>query len=235
MERQEIVDRISSVLSQARPKKNGMTFQSIVNKFNGDGLFTEMEEPERIKKVLKEECNNAADGRFEKVPNKRDTYRLKTPTIVKRQDNLNEIPTNYIGKGGEYAVMSELLFSGYNANTMTVDDGIDIVASKDNIFYYIQVKTTTSGNNGKYIVQIKRTSFNRVQSNNVKYVVVIRSGIGETKFFVFDQKNIEMFYTLKCVKMNEDNIIIKIRIDECGNPYLYDEKEMDIAFFQNNF
>ena len=49
--------------------------------------------------------------------------------------------SEYTGRGGECAVMSELLFHSYNVNRMMIDEGVDLVAVKDNIYYYIQVKT----------------------------------------------------------------------------------------------
>lgn len=32
-------------------------------------------------------------------------------------------------------MMSELPFHGYNANNMSVDQGVDIVATKNNVFF----------------------------------------------------------------------------------------------------
>ena len=52
-----------------------------------------------------------------------------------------EVEGGYIGKAGEHAVLSELLFLGYNAALMSVDVGVDIVATKNNEIYNIQVKT----------------------------------------------------------------------------------------------
>lgn len=50
----------------------------------------------------------------------------------------------FYGKGGEFSVVSELLFRGYNASIMSVDEGIDITASKGDKFFFIQVKTSFS-------------------------------------------------------------------------------------------
>lgn len=44
---------------------------------------------------------------------------------------------DFTGKAGECAVMSELLFRGFNVNRMMVDGGIDLVAFKEgNYFFY---------------------------------------------------------------------------------------------------
>lgn len=73
----------------------------------------------------------------------RGVYRLKqshTPSLIPKE---GPPPTNnlFLGKAGEYAVMSELLFWGYNVSLMAVDQGIDLVTSKNGRYHHIQVKT----------------------------------------------------------------------------------------------
>lgn len=68
-------------------------------------------------------------------------YRIantKRPNRKAPIDATCPIDTNYIGKAGECAVLSELMFRGYNANVMLIDEGIDIIAEKNNVYYYIQ-------------------------------------------------------------------------------------------------
>lgn len=153
-----------------------------------------------------------------------------------RETNLS-VSTNYIGKGGEYAVMSELLFQGYNANIMSVDEGIDIVASKQNIFYYLQVKTTNLTDRLTASVSIKKSNFDRGLSSQLRYFVVVRCGAGETRYFQFTEDNINMYSWQGYVHMTEDTIYIKIKFGaEDHLPYLYHEgKQIDIKYHQNNF
>ena len=68
---------------------------------------------------------------------------MQTPALAILPPQIN---TQYVGKAGEMAVFSELLFYGYNASIMSVDDGIDLVATKDGRFFFIQVKTAISNN-----------------------------------------------------------------------------------------
>lgn len=81
---------------------------------------------------------------------------------------------SFLGCAGEHAVMSELLFWEYNASTMAVDDGVDIVASKDGKFFYIQVKTASCQYGDKYQFTIPYASFKRYDTYNVFYVFVLR-------------------------------------------------------------
>lgn len=158
--------------------------------------------------------------------------------VVVPQNNFKAaITTNYIGKGGEYAVMSELLFQGYNANIMTVDEGIDIVASRQNVFYYLQVKTTNLTERFTANVNIKRSSFDRGLSSQLRYFVVVRCGSGETRYFKFSEEDIIRYSSQGYILISEDFIHIKIRFGvEDHLPYLYHEnKQIDIKYHQNNF
>ena len=74
---------------------------------------------------------------------------------------IEKISTQYIGKGGEHLVVSELLFKGYNASIMSVDEGMDIVATKEDRLYNIQVKTSTENKFNSYIFDIRISSFER--------------------------------------------------------------------------
>ncbi len=81
---------------------------------------------------------NNTSGQREGKP-KLGWYRVKFTR--KTSVNPEPVPTpakNFLGKAGEYAVMAELLFGEYKVSSMIVDEGVDIVASKDNRFFYVQ-------------------------------------------------------------------------------------------------
>ena len=86
----------------------------------------------------------------------------------------------YIGKAGEHLVASKLLFLGYNASILDVDEGIDIVATKNDKLYNIQVKTSNA-KSGRYTADLNVSSYRRFQAGNTFYVFVLR---GETEHFV---------------------------------------------------
>ena len=56
---------------------------------------------------------------------------------------------------------------------MTVDDGIDIIASKNNKIFFIQVKTREWENNA-ISIQIDKESYKRYNDNNIYYIIVVR-------------------------------------------------------------
>jgi len=118
---------------------------------------------------------------FARVPGKKKgsfkmgMYRLKRKLPIKPMPTPPPTVTNqYTGKAGETAVISELLFYGYNASSMAVDDGIDVVASKDNKFYHIQVKTANPNDAGIFGFSIKKSSFVAKDSSQTFYIFVLR-------------------------------------------------------------
>ena len=148
---------------------------------------------------------------------------------------------DFTGKAGECAVMSELLFRGYNVNRMMVDGGIDLVAFNDGSYYFYQVKTV-SLNNGTISASIPIENFdkNRGYSSQMRYVIVARyrdAGLQEKNhFFIFSQDDIDREMHNHCIKRGTQYISIKIRFHErTGKPVLYDERECDADWFYNKF
>jgi len=146
---------------------------------------------------------------------------------------------DYIGRAGECAVMSELMFRGYNANRMMIDEGVDIVAVKNNLYYYIQVKTTTINDSGRVYCTIGNDRFEQYIGAQIRYVIVARykdHGIDRNMFFVFDSRLIQQAIYQQCVKKGENGVSIKIKFNERdGAPVLYDIKEMDVSWYKDRF
>lgn len=110
---------------------------------------------------------------------KKGWYRLKierTPTVAATIE-APETEKAFLGKAGEYAVMGELLFWGYNASVMAVDSGIDVVASKDNRYFHIQVKTSSEQLGDRFNFTIRNSSFQQNDGAAMFYVFVLRRKI----------------------------------------------------------
>lgn len=148
---------------------------------------------------------------------------------------------DFTGKAGECAVMSELLFRGYNVNRMMVDGGIDLVAFFDGSYFFYQVKTV-SLTNGTITASIPVENFdkNKGYASQMRYVVVARYKDIEDQeknhFFVFNQDDIDREIHNHCIKKGIQYISIKIRFHErTGKPILYDERECDADWYYNKF
>lgn len=80
-----------------------------------------------------------APATFSMKPSKPKETKEKIKELI--QQEKKKVSGGYIGKAGEHFVASELLFSGYNASIMSVDVGMDVIATKENQLFSLQVKT----------------------------------------------------------------------------------------------
>lgn len=125
-----------------------------------------------------------SQARVAKLKNKQGGYkrgmyrlRIRRPKIAKKfaVPEQPRTSTQFTGRAGEFSVMSELLFFGFNASVMTVDDGIDIVASKDSSYFHIQVKTANVSPTGKFRFHITQRAFEAKNAATTFYIFVMRT------------------------------------------------------------
>lgn len=174
------------------------------------------------------------DAKGKVVSYKRGVYRLKKLRVANptEQNIAPPVDSAFLGKAGELAVMSELLFWGFNASLMVVDKGIDIVASKENIYYHIQVKTSQPRANGSFGFSINQKSFEANHSGNTYYVFALRE-LTKTSFAVIPSSHITTLKNRGIIK-GQDSLSISISILDKGKRYLLNNKD-DISTFINNF
>ena len=113
----------------------------------------------------------------------------------------HEVPDAiFNGKAAEYLFVSALLFRKYNAQLITVDDGMDILAFKNGRFYFFQIK------HGEYNVDIKitKTSYDKNQMSNVFYIFILSNN--KNKDFII----IPVFKFDELISKNGQNIMCKI-------------------------
>ncbi|GAB3667556.1 hypothetical protein GCM10028791_43250 [Echinicola sediminis] len=84
-----------------------------------------------------------------------------------------KVQGGFIGKAGEHYVTAELLFRGYNASIMSVDVGMDIIATRDNKLFSLQVKTSNLNSQNSYIFDMRKVALERGYAGNVFYVFVM--------------------------------------------------------------
>ncbi len=206
LNQEELKNKLSSSLSSNIKRKNSI-FSKVVSK---------------------------KDSKGKPISYKRGVYRLKrikqpkavTINIAPPVDNA------FLGKAGEMAVMSELLFWGFNASLMVVDKGIDIIASKDNKFYHLQVKTSQQKANERFGFTISTKSFDNNHSGNTYYIFVLRKP-PQTIFAVIPSSHIITLRNRNIIK-GIDNLSVSISILDNGRKYLLNSKD-DITTFINNF
>jgi hypothetical protein len=77
----------------------------------------------------------------------------------------------FIGMSGEYRIVSELLMRGYNANIVTVDTGVDILAEKGDSVYKIQVKARTLSEDHSCLIALSSKKLEELYRENINLVV----------------------------------------------------------------
>lgn len=172
------------------------------------------------------------------------TYALNKDKKVKVDVKLEEkekaeeekiaIEGGFTGKAGEHLVCSELLFRGFNASIMSVDVGLDIVATKKNKMYGVQVKTSNLNRFNTYVFDVRKISFERHSASNVFYIFVLH-GAKDDNFLILPYHEMEK-------KVHENAILeicqgkryrINIKFRE-GNIYL-GNMEHEMNYYLNNW
>lgn len=143
-----------------------------------------------------------------------------------------KVSTQFTGVAGEFAVLSELLFRGYNTSKMTVDDGIDVVASKEEKYFHIQVKTANFFADKPFQATISEKAFRH--STSVFYIVVLRAPtpIGfVNKYAIFPSSDIRRLITQGILK---DATTISLRISIENQKY-YLNGSVDVSHHINDW
>lgn len=160
-------------------------------------------------------------------------YSEPKPKQKERQESIETVSSQYIGSAGEHRVVSELLFCGFNASTMTVDEGLDVVATKDNKLFNIQVKTANKNKLGKYVYDLRRTSFERFDSGNTFYIFVLRDR--DTNFLILRSSETDRNIQERNILTVSDGKRYRVNLFmQDGRLYLGNLKN-DVTFFLNNW
>lgn len=149
------------------------------------------------------------------------------------------LSTIQIGKGGEFAVVSEMLFRGFNATSMTVDDGVDIVAAKEKEgrFFFVQVKTTTCLDN-TFSVNIDKNSYSKYNVSNMFYVIVIRflkNNLPQNQYLIFNSYDIEKMVSRDLVGVSHKYLSMRFKMWNGGIHVVRQGKNDDVSFHLNNW
>ncbi|NKB59036.1 MAG: hypothetical protein GKS00_22135 [Alphaproteobacteria bacterium] len=237
-----LIEQISEVMSDHRGPAhvNDIAEMLLVRYPNISTLAAKL--PDKISAVLSANARKTAGkAQFAKVKNKtggfkRGLYRLKNKPVVTPAPTLAPaVTTQYTGKAGECAVISELLFYGFNASAMAVDDGIDVVASKDNKYFHIQVKTSNSTENAGFSFTIKKSTFTAKDSFQTFYIFVIREK-GEHRYFndyiILPSNQIRQYIEVGIIKDGQ-SLSIRVQKDSRGR-YILNAKQ-DVTISVNTF
>jgi hypothetical protein len=145
-----------------------------------------------------------------------------------------KIDSGFVAKGGEYLVCSELLFREFNASIMSVDKGIDIIATKNNKLYSIQVKTANANDYNTYNFDVRKVSFEREYAGNTFYVFVLK-GKTETNFLILPLSEMEKKVTQKAIHNVKSQEKYRVKIDERDDKIFLGNREHEMRYYLNNW
>ena len=156
-------------------------------------------------------------------------HSLGEPDMVKSISP--NVSSQYTGKAGETAVISELLFYGFNASAMAVDDGIDVIAGKNNKYFHIQVKTSNQSDIGGFVFSIKKSSFVAKDSFQTFYIFVIRA-MGDYRYYndylILPSSQIRQLIEVGIIK-DSPSLSIRVQIDRQGRYILNAKQNVTIS------
>lgn len=145
-----------------------------------------------------------------------------------------QIESGYTGKGGEMLVCSELLFRGFNASIMSVDLGLDIVATKNERMYGIQVKTSNLNSFDTYVFDVRKTSFERHNTNNIYYIFVLH-GENENNFLIIPYQEMDKLVKQKIILEVGHGSRYRINIKFRNDKIYLGNLNNDTSYYLNNW
>lgn len=160
--------------------------------------------------------------------------RLKQIEEEKEEEEKISLETGFTGKAGEHLVCSELLFRGYNASIMSVDSGMDIIATKNNKLFSIQVKTSNANAYDTYNFDVRKISFEKNYAGNTFYVFILRAK-AETKFLIIPLYEMEKKVAEKAILYVQSYKKYRVKIDLREGKIYLGNRQHEMSYFLNNW
>lgn len=126
----------------------------------------------------------------------------------------------YVGRAGQMAVMSELLWRGLNVAIPEVDVGDDIFVVKDEAgaFWRVQVKTATAqpqlaGYSAQFSVSLDQLEFSR--NPDLIFVFAVRNAGWWEPFIIIDRRTLLNEHVAYGVgSVSEGNLILRFSVQD---------------------
>ena len=152
-------------------------------------------------------------------------------TAIKKE----KVGSGFTGKAGEHYVTSELLFRGYNASIMTVDIGMDVIATKENKLFSLQVKTSNLSRNNLFAFDMRKVSLERNYAGNVFYIfVMIHKDSSKSSLILPSNKIEELVHSNAIKEVNRgERFRVNLKIRK-GSIYIGTLKN-SIGYYWNNW
>ena len=152
-----------------------------------------------------------------------------------REEEDREAEGGYVGKAGEHAVLSELLFRGYNASLMSVDTGIDILATKENKVFNLQVKTRNiSTRHHAFFFNLRIASFERHNAGGTFYVFILREN-SRLDYLILPLHELEKYIEQEFVHVVGKGKLYRVTITVRDGRVRLGRRENDVTYYLNRW
>ena len=151
----------------------------------------------------------------------------------KKPTKTHKTPSSYVGKAGEHLVIAELLLKKFNANTMSIDEGIDVVATWGDLVYAFQVKTANLSN-GTYSYNIPIKSFLKTDKNYAYYAFVLLDG-DAVDFLVLPYLEVKKQIAQGGVYRLKKQQLYSVSITKKGDKLYLGNQNNDVTFYRRQW
>lgn len=174
--------------------------------------------------------------RGEASPNQKSTRARESKEQMAQRVALDKgsVDGSYIGKSGEHWVCAELLARGFNASIMSVDVGMDIIATRNHQLYSLQVKTARLSKSNTFLFDIREAALARGYSGAVFYVFVMFDGYRHRDCAIVPSHKIDELMhtkTIKSIPQNKVRVTLKVR----GEALYLGTLDNDVTYYWNNW
>ncbi len=150
----------------------------------------------------------------------------------------NNIYQGMIGKGGETAVISEMLFRQFNANILMVDYGADVLAYKNGKTFKIQVKTRHWNKKNRTMIYFREEQIKLLFKQGMYLIVVLRDREKETNdYMIFNNLQLQRFHKINLFdkRMQQKKIAYRMWFIRKHNKIYAKNLENDVTQFLNKW
>jgi Holliday junction resolvase-like predicted endonuclease len=178
-----------------------------------------------------------APSTFALNPAKKPIEPKKQKKVIEEEAEEEEkinLDNGFTGKAGEHLVCSELLFRGYNSSIMSVDVGMDIIATKNNKLFSIQVKTANANDYDTYNFDVRKVSFERDYAGNTFYVFVLRSK-AKTDYLILPLNEMEKKLAEKAIHYVQSYKKYRVKIDIREGKIFLGNRNHAMDYYLNNW
>ena len=141
--------------------------------YRDEKIFKKYSETKISWAILRTRFNGLRNALEQLNDKQKDDKKTLSKGINREYSKFFQNTNRFYGEGAELHVTAELLYHEFQAANIPVDEGLDILAVKNNKTFYFQVKHKDLNSNNP--IKLTRSSFERNGGGSVYYIFVLLS------------------------------------------------------------